>query len=47
MKTIYLESTINYMLNIGKSPQEINNLVLSGEIKQTEKGIKYLRILEK
>lgn len=43
MKTIYLESTLN-LLAQKDGIETVNNLVKTGEIKQTEEGIKYLLI---
>ena len=42
MKVVYMEQTINWLAQI--DPNEANNLIQSGIVKQTESGINYLVI---
>lgn len=43
MKTIYMQQTLTMMAN-GKA-REVDELIASGEVKQTQDGINYLLIL--
>ena len=47
MKIIYMESTINYMLNVGKKTlPQVKALMKTGELKETEKNsVRYLLIV--
>ena len=45
MSVIYLEETIKLLFSVGKKV-EVDNLVKNGEVKQTELGVKYLKITE-
>jgi hypothetical protein len=40
MKVIYMQETLQFMAN-GRT-REVENLIASGEVKQTEEGINYL-----
>lgn len=46
MAVIYMEQTVNLFVSKGKKI-EIENLIRNGEVKQTESGIKYLKVIEK
>lgn len=43
MAVIYMEQTLNLLAQ--KDLEKTENLVKSGEIKQTEEGTKYLKII--
>ena len=45
MKTIYLEATLNLLVQMGGA-EAVNNLVKAGKVKETEEGLKYLLIEE-
>ena len=40
---IYLEPTINFLISSGKK-EIVEELIKSGQVKETESGIKYLKI---
>ena len=40
---IYLESTINLLISSGEE-EKVEGLIKSGQVKETESGIKYLKI---
>ena len=43
MSIIYLESTINLLISSGEK-EKVEELIKSGQVKETESGIKYLKI---
>lgn len=45
MKTIYTENTLNLMSQLN-GVEEVNSLVKTGVVKETEEGVKYLVIEE-
>ena len=40
---IYLESTINLLISSGEK-EKVEELIKSGQVKETELGIKYLKV---
>ena len=43
MSIIYLENTINLLVSSGEK-EKVGELIKSGQVKETESGIKYLKI---
>ena len=44
MSVIYMESTINLLVSFGEK-EKVESFVQKGEVKQTESGVKYLKIV--